>query len=78
MPRNVRNFWIEGSRDDGVPVKGFGPVGADKGFSLTILMREEGGISEKTLRIRGYALPDGRLCLEANAGGQAITLRTMR
>lgn len=53
MPRNVRNFWIEGSVDGRRSDISTGPRSSGGGFSCTIYVREEGSISDKYLRIGG-------------------------
>jgi len=62
MPRNVRNFWIECDIDGRENVLAGGPKAKDGGFTLTVKMRDEGGISTP-LRIDGYARTDGKLVL---------------
>lgn len=39
MPRNVRNFWIEGRIDGRDSTFAAGPATKDGGFSLTIKQR---------------------------------------
>lgn len=55
MPRNVRNFWIELDVDGKKQKVATGPRNGSGGFRLRILMREEGGISDKELIVNGYA-----------------------
>ena len=80
MPRNVRNFWVKGTRDDGREVKGWGPEGAEEGFTLTVLMREHGAISEKKVVLKGFS--DGeQLTLRIETpgfNGNDIILQTVR
>ncbi len=73
--RNVRNFWIE-LEVDGKPTKvATGPRSKDGGFSLRVLCRENGSISEKTLIVRGFVNPDGTLGMTAtmdNVHGDSV------
>lgn len=80
MPRNVRNFWIEGTREDGKDVKGWGPIGSENGFTLTVLMREEGSISEKKVVLKGYSDGTTLTLRIATPGwhGNDIILQTVR
>ena len=52
MPRNVRNFWIEGETDNGTEF-GTGPRAKEGGFFADIYMREDGGVRH-ALKIRGW------------------------
>ncbi len=61
MPRNVRNFWLEGSIDGRSSKISGGPQGKDGGFELSVLMRDKGEVVE-ALDVRGYA-ENGRLVL---------------
>jgi hypothetical protein len=54
MPRNVRNFWIELEVDGKRTRVATGPVRKDGGFTMRVLMREDGDISDKYLDVRGY------------------------
>jgi hypothetical protein len=54
MPRNVRNFWVNLSVDGRKSIVATGPVAKDGGFALDILIRENGSISKKSLRITGF------------------------
>lgn len=58
MPRVVRNFWIDLDVDGRANSIGTGPRQGGGGFSCTILVREEGSISDKSLRIRGVNTQD--------------------
>jgi hypothetical protein len=60
MPRNVRNWWIEG-RADGASGVSFGPKAADGGFELTIYQRDRGSVST-AIHIDGRVV-SGRLIL---------------
>lgn len=65
MPRNVRNFWLEldiGGKKQRVAT---GPRNKEDGFYLTILMRENGSISQKKMHVRGYVNSLGKLRLAA-------------
>jgi len=50
--RNVRNFWltaeVDGRRTDIETV----PIASDGGMNLTILVREQGSVSESLVEIR--------------------------
>ena len=71
MP-HVRNFWVDLLVDGRCKVA-TGPRSADGGFSLVVLMREEGSISERRVRVNGFARSDGLLSLEIAAeGGDVI------
>lgn len=63
MPRNVRNFWLEGQIDGRASKIEGGPVSKDGGFFLRVKMRDEGSVVT-ALSIRGTAWPDGSLWLE--------------
>lgn len=65
MPRNVRNFWIEGGIDGRPSTIAGGPVGKDGGIYLTVKMRRNGEIAD-ALRIEGIARSDGTLRLTAH------------
>lgn len=83
MPRNVRNFWLE-LDVDGRRTVATGPQAKDGGFSLSIRMRDNGGIT-RAMQVSGYAEVDGSLRLVATAvdsrvieGVGGMTLRTHR
>jgi hypothetical protein len=65
MPRNVRNFWIELSVDGRKSRIETGPSRKDGGFSMTVRVRENGGISKRTLEVFGNVIDDDTLYLEA-------------
>lgn len=68
----TRNFWLEG-RIDGQKTKiEGGPRSKDGGFTLTVKMRDNGGIS-KPLIIEGRANEDGSLVLVVEGKGFSIT-----
>ena len=82
MPRFVRNFWVSGTVD-GVQsgIKGTGPKSCGGGIDLTILIREDGRISDRKLRIRGCATSEGTLRLEAYEEGlpdQKVVIATLK
>jgi hypothetical protein len=82
MPRNVRNFWVEGNVDGAKSPQGFGPRNKDGGLSLTIYQRNAGNV-EVAVRIRGFAHSDGTLRLEIDAprhgeGGGSFEIKTLR
>lgn len=62
--RNVRNFWIEADVDGRSAKLSSGPAGEDGGFSLVILMREKGAISDKRVRIKGWVNGGGKIMLD--------------
>lgn len=81
MPRNTRNFWLTLNVDGRATPIETGPAAADGGFDLTVLMREDGAISDTRLRLRGHALYDGTLVLDVSVDGHpesSIRLRTNR
>ena len=60
-PRSIRNFWLEGEifeHDAQRDLPGTGPRGADGGFTLRVLAREHGTVTQ-ALRIEGIAEADG-------------------
>ena len=74
MPGNVRNFWIELEVDGQKTKPAAGPQAKDGGFSLTVKMRNRGGII-KPLAIRGCVRTDGKLALFVNGEGRRVTER---
>lgn len=69
MPQRVLNFWISGLVDGRATPINAGPQADDGGFNLVVLIRENGGISDKRVRLIGRATSDGRLHLEVSAEG---------
>lgn len=67
MPRNVRNWWIEGKIDGRSAEFSGGPQSKDGGFTLKILQRDKGNIVT-ALHINGRVLSDGTLILHAETG----------
>lgn len=63
----VRNFWLEGRVDGRTTEVEGGPRSKDGGFSLTVYIRDEGGI-ETGVRLSGYAHDDGTLSLDVSPG----------
>ena len=59
MPQHTRNFWIDLDVDGRKNSIGTGPRSKDGGFEMTILMREDGDISDKRVRIVGTSSMDG-------------------
>ncbi len=64
MPRCVRNFWVELEVDGRAEKIATGPRNGGGGFSLTVMMRENGSISERRLRVKGRVRGDGTLTLD--------------
>jgi hypothetical protein len=62
MVRNVRNFWIEAEIDGRSARLQGGPASSDGGFSLRVMMRDEGSIV-RALSVSGWA-HSGELRLE--------------
>lgn len=87
MPRVVRNFWVKAEVDGrDIPVT-FGPARKDGGFYLTVYVRENGGISDRTLRVHGFVTngDDGvtrcevtATCDEGRGEGGNRDIRTIR
>lgn len=59
----VRNFWIDAEIDGRRTRLTGGPVSKDGGFSLTVYIRDNGGI-EKAVRLDARAFEDGELMLD--------------
>jgi hypothetical protein len=82
----VHNFQLHGVIDGRAAALNGGPRSKDGGISLTIYMRDEGGI-ETGVTVSGRATSDGRLVLDvapgtagtvtANEGG-GFTVETTR
>lgn len=68
MPRNVRNFWLEGRIDGRASEITGGPVSAGGGFTLTVYQRDGGRVTTAA-RITGWATPDGTLRLDVEPLG---------
>ena len=62
MPRNVRNFWVEGRADGDRNDVSFGPRASTGGFRLTVKMRDDGGIVN-ALDLEGIVSADGTITL---------------
>jgi len=79
MPRNVRNFWLDGRIDGRSSRLEGGPQSKDGGFSLTIKQREDDGIIIAA-RIWGTADDDSRLRLhvEVADADELLTVETSR
>jgi hypothetical protein len=79
MPRNVRNFFIEGQIDGSKTPIGTGPVSAGGGFELVVRLRENGAVSSRALYVRGYVADDGILVLIASDGhAQEVVMESAR
>ena len=77
MPRNVRNFWIEGSVDGYKNNIGMGPQSKDGGFYLTIKQRDNGCVTDPC-SINGW-IYDGVITLEIKMpDGKTIIHKTKR
>lgn len=77
MPRNVRNFWIELDVDGKKTKVATGPRSKDGGFTAKILMRENGSISERKVKITGYER-EGVLTVAVDADGLETQVFTKR
>jgi hypothetical protein len=64
MPRNVRNFWVDLEVDGRASNVGSGPRRRDGGLQATFRIRDEGGISKKSICVEGHE-HDGKLRLSA-------------
>lgn len=62
MPRNVRNFWIEGRVDGRSSQIATGPIRSDGGFSLSVLVIDGRIIldveANQTLHVRTETIPN--------------------
>ena len=70
MPRNVRNFWVDAEIDGRRTYLSGGPQRKDGGFTLSVKVRDRGGIA-KALLVSGRVLSDGktlRLSVDDPAG----------
>lgn len=80
MPRNVRNFWIEGTIDGReTPIVG-GPRSKDGGMFLNLYIRDNGDI-EKALTINCYADGDNLKIIVGdryNKNGEYIVINSKR
>lgn len=79
MPRCVRNFWIDLEVDGRANKIGTGPRSSGGGFFCTVLVREEGTISDKSLRIRGdNSQGDNILSVELLDGNRVVKEITLQ
>ncbi len=85
MPRVTRNFWLTGTVRDGQrerSIKETGPTGQDGTMSLRILVREDGRISDRVLRVDCKVTSEGVLKVEAyeegNPDDTRVTIATLR
>lgn len=76
LPRNVRNFWLEGRVDGRQSRIRTGPVSAGGGFELRVSIRD-GGIIHGAVYLSGDASPDGSLTLRIG-GPDGEILGTVR
>ena len=63
QPRNVRNFFVEGTVDGRKTEINTGPIGKDGGIWFTFSMREDGEISPTKLAVSGEVKGNGVLVL---------------
>ena len=70
MPRNTRNFWIEGAIDGRTTIIKGGPTSKGGGFELRVKMRDSGDIVDDALIVRGIAKPCGELYVVVEASKQ--------
>jgi hypothetical protein len=76
MPRNVRNFWIEG-RIKGRKTKiSGGPVSKDGGMVFSLSIRHKGRVVKDAILIAGEVLDDGRLSLTVGIGPNGMPFLT--
>lgn len=76
MPRNVRNFWIDGSIDGRNSKLSGGPRSKSGGFSLTVFQRDNGCVS-RALIIDGFANDNGELTLSVRNGDDRQQFRVV-
>ena len=62
MPRNVRNFWIDGQVDGRQSDVSGGPRAKDGGIRVDIKQRDNGSVTD-AVTIKGYADSEGNLSL---------------
>ena len=82
MPRNVRNWWVEGRADGGSSIGGrsisFGPQSSGGGINIKILARDHGDIVD-SFHLQGYAFPDGSLRLTVfGPDGEVVAVHETR
>lgn len=65
MVAHVRNFWIEADIDGRWTALKGGPRSRDGGFSLTVYIRDNGGIL-RAVEMNGIARSDGTLVVSTN------------
>lgn len=76
MPRNVRNWWLEGRIDGQSATLTGGPAARDGGFSLRIYQRDRGSVTLAGT-LRGFTVVDHeagttRLILDLEPGDHPI------
>lgn len=76
MPRNVRNWWIEGNIDGKDSALTGGPVSKNGGIDVIIYQRDDGQVTE-VVRLSGHAYGN-LLRLEVTAGEEKFTINTER
>lgn len=73
----TRNFWIEANVDGRSTTLAGGPRSKDGGFSMTVYIRERGGV-KTALNVRGYE-SNGKLELHySEPGGPTHLVETER
>ena len=78
----VRNFWVDINVDGRATRVGTGPRRKDGGMSARFRIREDGGISEKSITVEGREI-NGKLMLsaflvEGSETVDSITIETKR
>jgi hypothetical protein len=77
MTHAIRNFYIEAYIDGRKTRLSGGPRTKDGGMSISVLMRDDGGIAD-AVDIECVATPDGTLTTIVTMGTQTITKCTHR
>jgi len=62
MPKNVRNFWVDGEIDGYTNNLTGGPRNKEGGIDITIKQRDNGAVTT-ALKIEGFANDKGELSL---------------
>jgi hypothetical protein len=73
MPRNVRNFWLDGWVDGRTTGLAAGPRSAQGGFTLRVSIRDGGAVRPDVVRVVGAVDPDGKLYVRVyDEGGDVV------